>query len=92
MNGFHRSVDAGAIAFHTYLKALCVDLAASLGRVEDVDIEVTSDSIDTSINRAVSLGLITAELVTNALKYAKHASRTLVDQGYLCFMTKGTSC
>lgn len=51
----------------TYLQALCGNLGH---RSEGVAIETHFDSIEITHERAVALGLITNELVTNAIKYA----------------------
>jgi two-component sensor histidine kinase len=55
------------VAMATYLKALCTSLDAQR---DGVSISVKADEISMSSDRAVPLGLIVNELVTNSLKYA----------------------
>lgn len=50
-----------------YLQALCGNLRH---RREDITIETKVESLELTHERTVSLGLITNELVTNAIKYA----------------------
>lgn len=69
----YRSTDVGSVEFDSYLEALCGDLAASLGRREDTRFTVDADRATLPADRAVPLGLIAAELVTNAVKHARHA-------------------
>ncbi|AWK85303.1 sensor histidine kinase [Azospirillum thermophilum] len=57
-----RTIDIAA-----YLQALCGNLRH---RREDVTIETAAESLELTHERTVSLGLITNELVTNAIKYA----------------------
>lgn len=59
--------DRGTIDVAAYLKALCGNLDH---RSEGIAIETHLDKAELSHERAVSLGLITNELVTNAMKYA----------------------
>jgi two-component sensor histidine kinase len=66
----HRSATAESVEFGSYLRALAVDLIASLAR-DDADLKVDAESVDLSADRAAPLGLIAAELVMNALKHAR---------------------
>ncbi|NUB25637.1 GAF domain-containing protein [Azospirillum brasilense] len=59
--------DQPTIDVATYLEALCGNLRH---RGQDIAIETKLDRAELTHERAVSLGLITNELVTNALKYA----------------------
>jgi two-component sensor histidine kinase len=56
-----------AVAMATYLKALCKSLDAQR---DGVSISVKADEISMPSDRAVPVGLIVNELVTNSLKYA----------------------
>jgi two-component sensor histidine kinase len=58
-----------AINLAEYLRALCHTLRQQLDGI-DIDIEIEADEILLAIDRAVSLGLIVNEAVTNAAKYA----------------------
>ena len=58
---------AGRVQLADYLRALCGNLAT---RRSDVRIEARLTDIEASHERAVPLGLVVNELVTNALKYA----------------------
>jgi two-component sensor histidine kinase len=70
----YKSAHIAAVEFGSYLTGLCTDLASSLGRVGEIDLGVDVDRFSLPVDRAVPLGLITVELVTNAIKYARHPS------------------
>ncbi len=53
-----------------FISSLCADLKATIGELRPIAIRVDAEAIDLDSNRAVTLGLIINELVTNALKYA----------------------
>ena len=55
------------VAMPNYLRAICTGLA---GQRPDVSITVRADDISLPSERAVPIGLIVNELVTNSLKYA----------------------
>lgn len=55
------------VAMPSYLRAICTGLASQR---EDVSVTVKSDDILLPSERAVPVGLIVNELVTNSLKYA----------------------
>ncbi|HEY0834799.1 MAG TPA: GAF domain-containing protein [Azospirillum sp.] len=59
--------DRESIDLAGYLQALCGSLRQ---RSENVGVEVQVDAVELPHERAVALGLITNELVTNAIKYA----------------------
>lgn len=65
--------DPGRVDLGSYLRGLCADLAESLGadasRIE-MSVETRGDAIDTDLDRAVPIGLIVNELVTNAARHA----------------------
>jgi PAS domain S-box-containing protein len=56
----------------TYLQALCRDLIESVQKENGISIELKADmeSVSLPADRAIPLGLIVNELVTNAIKYA----------------------
>jgi two-component sensor histidine kinase len=54
----------------SFVMALCSDLKGTMIDLRAVSLQVDADSVDLDSSRAVSLGLIINELVTNALKYA----------------------
>ncbi|MDB5372993.1 MAG: signal transduction histidine kinase [Belnapia sp.] len=63
----YTSDDVRSVALHDYLGGLLEEIGRSVGgRV----IELTAEPIEVPTDRAVSLGVIVSELVTNALKYA----------------------
>lgn len=67
----YRGGDPGQVDFADYLRGLCGDLAASLAGEAD-RVEVAADApVPLPVDRAVPLGLIVAELVTNAFKHAR---------------------
>lgn len=76
-----RQLDPGAlgekIAVEPYLSALCTSLARSMiGGRKPITILVHADTGSVSSETAISLGLITTELVINAIKHAFPDERT----------------
>jgi len=55
------------IGMPSYLRAICVGLASQR---DDVSVTVKADDISLASERAVPIGLIVNELVTNSIKYA----------------------
>jgi two-component sensor histidine kinase/PAS domain-containing protein len=70
----HESLYAGhsaqGVDFGPYLQNLCMRLAGSLLPDDRVRIVVDAEVAEMAMERAVSLGMIVNELVTNAVKYA----------------------
>jgi two-component sensor histidine kinase len=62
--------DRSMVDMRSYLTDLCRDLGDSLRDVRPVAVRVDADPIELSTERAVPIGLIVNELVTNAFKYA----------------------
>lgn len=60
----------GRISAGTYLSGLCSSLKSSMVDGRPIEITVTADPGDVGTEEAVSMGLITTELVINALKHA----------------------
>lgn len=73
----YKSADLHTVRIDDYLMNVCDDISRSVGR-EDVRVEVEADRVDLASDKAVPLGLITAELVTNALKHAGQGSTASV--------------
>lgn len=65
----YQTEDLRAIDMHSYLTTLITSIHASLGR-PDVNLRVTTDPISLDLKTASPCGLITNELVTNAIKHA----------------------
>jgi two-component sensor histidine kinase/CHASE1-domain containing sensor protein len=59
--------DVTSVDFSAYLRALCDDLAAS---APDYALRIQAEPIDLPTDKAIPLGLILVELVTNAIKHA----------------------
>jgi two-component sensor histidine kinase len=73
--GMHRSLytsdDVRHVDLDIYLKRLVDELEGSLGESGHFGgIDLDLDAIELSSDRAVSVGMIVTELVTNAIKYA----------------------
>jgi two-component sensor histidine kinase/AmiR/NasT family two-component response regulator len=71
----HRQLYAGGdirtIDLGRYLENLAEDLRRAIGpATASVDLSVKADSLSTSTDRAVSIGMVVTELVLNAVKYA----------------------
>jgi two-component sensor histidine kinase len=63
----YTSDDVRSVALHDYLSGLLEEIGRSVGgRL----IELAAEPMEVATDRAVSLGVIVSELVTNALKYA----------------------
>ncbi len=60
----------GTVEIATYLNELCAALDAALNLADGVHVACTSAAVDVPRDRAVSIGLIVNELVTNAAKHA----------------------
>lgn len=63
----YTSDDVRSVALHDYLGGLLEEIGRSVG---GRTIELAAEPIEVPTDRAVSLGVIVSELVTNALKYA----------------------
>jgi len=81
--------DLGTIDVAAYLKALCGNLDH---RSEGITVETHLDKAELSHERAVSLGLITNELVTNAIKYAFPGGQGLVRVAFTVDSLTGQGC
>ena len=64
----HKSDNLGVVAFGNYLEDLCTEVSKSMHRPE-VSLTCKCDAIDVPAGKALSLGLIANELVTNAFKH-----------------------
>lgn len=60
----------GGMGMDEYLGKLCGSLADALGHLRPISVAVKVDPIELAPHRALSVGLIVNELVTNAYKYA----------------------
>jgi two-component sensor histidine kinase len=60
----------GRVEMRPYLEKLCTHLGDSLREVRPIAVKVEVDDVRLRTEQAVPLGLITNELVTNALKHA----------------------
>jgi two-component system, sensor histidine kinase PdtaS len=67
---FHLTKHDAVIDMRHYLETLCQHLAESLKEVRPITVKVEADEISLRAEKAIPLGLITNELVTNSLKHA----------------------
>ena len=65
----YRSENLSHIDFHTYLQRLVLNIRQSFARTY-ATVTITADDIFLDVEKAIPCGLIVAELVTNAFKYA----------------------
>lgn len=66
----YTSAHVGQVSLDDYLKGLIEELRHSLPAGFHAQIDLQADPIEAETDQAVSLGVIAAELVTNAVKYA----------------------
>ena len=67
---FRPTPGGGSVSMRDYLEELGADLGNSLRGSRPIAVRVTADPVEIEMGRAVQIGLIINELVTNALKYA----------------------
>lgn len=67
---YHDPTNVSAVEVNSYLNGLCDSLADSLLLTGDVRLECQAEPALLSRDRAVALGMVVNELVTNAAKYA----------------------
>lgn len=60
----------GGVALRPYLGGLCQDLADLFQDVRSIDVQLSCDELTLDSSKAIAVGLIVNELVTNAFKYA----------------------
>jgi two-component system, sensor histidine kinase PdtaS len=63
-------VEGNGVQMHDYLDALCHALKSSMDHAPGVSLQVEGDDVELPVERAVPVGLIVNELVTNAYKHA----------------------
>jgi len=66
----HAEDDSGGVQMRSYLEVLCQSLGESMARPEEIVLKIDCEEIHLPIARAIPVGLITNELVTNAYKHA----------------------
>jgi two-component sensor histidine kinase len=67
---FSPSIQSGRVEMRQYLEALCGYLGESLREVRPIAVRVMADEVYLRTEKAVPIGLIVNELVTNSLKHA----------------------
>lgn len=66
----YQSENLGKIQYSIYIEKLLNQLFQVYGKAESIRLITNLESLDISINRAIPIGLILNELVSNSLKYA----------------------
>ena len=66
----YRTKDFSSIKFASYLRNLTADLIASYSVDRSIRLDAQLQEVDLVLDQAIPCGLLTNELITNALKYA----------------------
>ncbi|MBM9499280.1 MASE1 domain-containing protein [Leptospira sp. 201903071] len=66
----YQSENLGKIQYSIYIEKLLNQLFQVYGKAESIRLITQLESLDISVNRAIPIGLILNELVSNSLKYA----------------------
>lgn len=66
----YRTEDFASIKFDNYLRNLTANLIASYSVDRKIDFDADLQEVDLVLDQAIPCGLLTNELITNALKYA----------------------
>ncbi|RHX93144.1 MASE1 domain-containing protein [Leptospira stimsonii] len=66
----YQSENLGKIQYSIYIEKLLNQLFQVYGKAESIRLITNLESLDISVNRAIPIGLILNELVSNSLKYA----------------------
>ena len=66
----YRTEDFASIKFDNYLRNLSANLIASYSVDRKIDFDADLQEVDLVLDQAIPCGLLTNELITNALKYA----------------------
>lgn len=66
----YRTEDFASIKFDNYLRNLSANLIASYSVGRQIDFDAHLQEVDLVLDQAIPCGLLTNELITNALKYA----------------------
>ncbi len=66
----YTSDDVQSVSMQEYLDGLSVELTQSLGEAGSGELKMSSEPVELATDKAVSLGVVITELVTNAYKYA----------------------
>ncbi|EMJ98277.1 MASE1 domain-containing protein [Leptospira alstonii] len=66
----YQSENLGKIQYSVYIEKLLNQLFQVYGKSESVELITLLESLDITVNRAIPIGLIINELVSNSLKYA----------------------
>lgn len=74
----YRADQFRSLDFGSFLTELCGDLAKGAGGPKAIVLEVDAGSLELPVDHAVPLGLIANELVTNAIKHGKAATKVRV--------------
>ncbi|AOP35816.1 histidine kinase [Leptospira tipperaryensis] len=75
----YQSENLGKIQYSIYIEKLLNQLFQVYGKAESIRLITKLESLDISVNRAIPIGLILNELVSNSLKYAFPENISLKD-------------
>lgn len=67
----YKSKDLNNILFHEYVEALCCDIHETLVRGDtQIKLTLSLDELNLNIDRAIPVGLVINEIITNSIKHA----------------------
>lgn len=71
-NQLYKDTETGKINFKEYIENLVKEIQYSTGIDTQIELDLKVDAVDVDVSRAIPLGQIINELITNSIKHAFH--------------------